>query len=48
MKKSKNTAIGALAEELGFGHNPKYFSLVFKKYTGLTPSEFRKKEENTF
>lgn len=48
MKKSKNTAIGALAEELGFGHNPKYFSLVFKKYTGFTPSEFRKKEENTF
>jgi len=48
MKKSKNTAIVALAEELGFGHNPKYFSLVFKKYTGLTPSEFRKKEENTF
>ncbi|ARC73038.1 DNA-binding response regulator [Bacillus licheniformis] len=48
MKKSKNTAIGTLAEELGFGHNPKYFSLVFKKYTGLTPSEFRKKEDNTF
>lgn len=48
MKKSKNTAIGTLAEELGFGHNPKYFSLVFKKYTGLTPSEFRKKKTTRF
>ncbi|MGE6629207.1 response regulator transcription factor [Bacillus sp. NPDC077027] len=32
-----------MAEELGFGHNPKYFSLVFKKYAGCTPSEYKKK-----
>ncbi|TVY08623.1 response regulator [Paenibacillus cremeus] len=31
-----------LAEQLGFGDNPQYFSQVFKKYTGLTPSEFMK------
>jgi two-component system response regulator YesN len=31
-----------LAEMLGFGDNPQYFSKVFKKYTGFTPSEFRR------
>ncbi|MCR8634172.1 response regulator transcription factor [Paenibacillus radicis (ex Xue et al. 2023)] len=31
-----------LAEQLGFGDNPQYFSQVFKKYTGCTPSEFMK------
>ncbi|WP_325176711.1 response regulator transcription factor [Paenibacillus alkalitolerans] len=29
-----------LADTLGFGDNPKYFSYAFKKYTGFTPSEF--------
>jgi two-component system response regulator YesN len=31
-----------LAEQLGFGDNPQYFSQVFKKYAGLTPSEYIK------
>ncbi len=31
-----------LAEMIGFGDNPQYFSQVFKKYTGYTPSEYRK------
>ncbi|NOU96143.1 response regulator [Paenibacillus sp. LMG 31456] len=31
-----------LAEQLGFGDNPQYFSQVFKKYTGCTPSEYIK------
>jgi len=31
-----------LAERLGFGDNPQYFSQVFKKYVGLTPSEYSK------
>ncbi|MBB6670147.1 response regulator [Cohnella nanjingensis] len=31
-----------LAEQLGFGDNPQYFSQVFKKYAGCTPSEFMK------
>ncbi|XEC93542.1 response regulator [Paenibacillus tarimensis] len=30
-----------LAELLGFGENPQYFSQVFKKYTGCTPSEYK-------
>ena len=29
-----------VASQTGFGHNPQYFSQVFKKITGLTPSEF--------
>lgn len=31
-----------LAEMLGFGENPQYFGQVFKKYTGFTPSEYKK------
>lgn len=31
-----------LAEKFGFGDNPQYFSQVFKKYTGFTPSEFKR------
>ncbi|XEC96097.1 response regulator [Paenibacillus tarimensis] len=31
-----------LAELLGFGDNPKYFGQVFKKYTGFSPSEYKK------
>ncbi|WP_449539623.1 response regulator transcription factor [Ferdinandcohnia sp. Marseille-Q9671] len=30
-----------IAEKVGFGNNPRYFSQVFKKYTGVTPSEYR-------
>lgn len=32
--------IKTIAKQVGFGNNPHYFSQVFKKYTGLTPSEF--------
>ncbi|MCZ8514715.1 response regulator transcription factor [Paenibacillus filicis] len=31
-----------LAEQLGFGDNPQYFSQVFKKNVGCTPSEYMK------
>ncbi|PFO09731.1 DNA-binding response regulator [Bacillus sp. AFS076308] len=34
--------VGTLAEMIGFGNNPQYFSQVFKKYTGYTPSEYRR------
>lgn len=32
-----------IAFETGFS-NPHYFSVAFKKYTGMSPSEFRAKE----
>lgn len=32
--------IHLIAEEVGFGSNPQYFSQVFKKYTGFTPSQY--------
>ncbi|MDF2649713.1 MAG: two component transcriptional regulator, AraC family [Paenibacillus sp.] len=31
-----------LAEQLGFGDNPQYFSQVFKKIAGCAPSEYKK------
>jgi two-component system response regulator YesN len=34
--------IVTLAEMIGFGDNPQYFSQVFKRYTGYTPSEYQK------
>lgn len=38
---SEDIKVFELAERLGFGDNPQYFSQVFKKYTGQTPSEYR-------
>ncbi len=29
-----------VAEQVGLGHNPRYFCQVFKRYTGLTPSAY--------
>ncbi|MGN7454127.1 response regulator transcription factor [Paenibacillus pasadenensis] len=34
--------VAELAERFGFGDNAPYFSQVFKKWTGRTPSEFKK------
>lgn len=31
-----------VAQATGFGYNSQYFSSVFKKYTGYTPTEYRK------
>jgi two-component system response regulator YesN len=31
-----------IAEKIGFADNTQYFSQVFKKYTGYTPSEYKK------
>ncbi|WP_158638600.1 response regulator transcription factor [Metabacillus litoralis] len=31
-----------IAETIGFGDNPQYFSQVFKKITGYSPSEYKK------
>lgn len=30
-----------IAEQIGLGNNPHYFSQVFRKYTGMTPTEYR-------
>ena len=30
-----------IAERVGLGNNPHYFSQLFRKYTGLTPTEYR-------
>lgn len=32
-----------VAQKVGLGDNPQYFSQLFKKYTGLTPTEYKKK-----
>ncbi len=36
-----------LADRLGFGDNPQYFSQVFKKQMGCTPSEYMMKSADT-
>ncbi|MDQ0232535.1 response regulator transcription factor [Metabacillus malikii] len=42
IQKMDDVKVFTLAEEIGYGDNPQYFSQVFKKYTGYTPSEYRK------
>lgn len=37
---SQDHTIQEVAKKCGFGENPRYFSQVFKKYTGMTPSDF--------
>lgn len=34
-----------VAQQVGCGNNPLYFSQLFKKYTGMTPSSFYKKQK---
>ncbi|TCL69921.1 two-component system response regulator YesN [Hydrogenispora ethanolica] len=31
-----------IAQSVGLGNNPQYFSQLFKKYTGMAPSEYKK------
>ena len=40
LMKDPQYKIYEISEKVGF-HNAKYFSQIFKKYTGLTPKEFR-------
>lgn len=35
-----------VAEQVGLGHNPRYFGQVFKKYTGIPPSAYAEAQEN--
>lgn len=49
IEEQDNVKISNLANMVGFGNNPQYFSQVFKKYTGYTPSEYKDKlQKNVF
>jgi two-component system response regulator YesN len=36
-----------IAEWIGLGNNPHYFSQVFRKYTGMTPKDYRTAPDDT-
>ena len=40
MKLYDSSTVQEIAEKSGFGGNPRYFSQVFRKYEGMTPSEY--------
>jgi len=43
MQSNPDILIQEIAERTGYGMNSQYFSIAFKKYTGDTPSEYRRK-----
>ena len=43
LTKGNAEQIQMVAEQVGCGNNPQYFSQIFKKHTGMTPSAFIKK-----
>jgi len=47
MSSDPDIKIFEMAEKLGFGDNPQYFSQVFKKQMGSTPSEYMKQTDNS-
>lgn len=40
LRRQEGVTVYEVAEQTGFGNNPKYFSTVFKKYYGKSPSEY--------
>lgn len=42
IESDKDFKIYEITEQIGFENNTQYFSQVFKKYTGYTPSEYKK------
>ena len=48
MASNPDIKIFEMAERLGFGDNPQYFSQVFKKQIGCTPSEYMKRVINLY
>lgn len=42
MINKNNSSITDIAEQVGFGDNPQYFSSVFKKNTGMSPYEYKR------
>ena len=45
LKDMGDDRIYEIASQVGFGDNSQYFSQVFKNYTGLSPTDYRKKIE---
>jgi len=43
---SSDHHIYEVAEKIGLGHNPQYFSRLFRKYTGVTPKEYIQNNKN--
>lgn len=41
LRENRDVTVYEVAERTGFGNNPQYFSTVFKKYFGKSPSELR-------
>ncbi|WP_117170020.1 response regulator transcription factor [Paraliobacillus sediminis] len=42
IEREKDIKVFELADKLGFGNNPQYFSQIFKRITGVTPSDIIK------
>jgi two-component system, response regulator YesN len=42
LKSGDDNRVSEVAQQVGYGNNPQYFSQLFKKYTGLVPSEYHK------
>ncbi|MED4225930.1 response regulator transcription factor [Neobacillus cucumis] len=48
IENESDVKIFELAEKIGFGENSQYFSQVFKKQTGYTPSEYKRESVQGF
>lgn len=42
IEQAKHCKVYNVADKVGYGNNPQYFGQVFKKFTGYTPSEYKK------
>jgi len=42
IEKETDVKVFEIANQIGYGENPQYFSQVFKKHTGYTPSEYKR------
>ncbi len=41
IEQSASAKVYEIASKVGMGNNPQYFSQLFKRYTGMTPSEYK-------
>lgn len=48
MMQNPYLTVQEIAEQVGFGNNPQYFSSVFKKEVGITPSNFQKQSKKKY